>query len=121
MKHSLPDEGICFEPLEPRLLLSGTWGTGADGAVSEARTKLDGGFNQATVAAATAVETSQTGATGGTVDLLGEAPALNFVESANSEAAPTIAPTEPHNHTSLTLLQRITQQYSLNSIVHDAS
>ena len=42
--------GICFEALEPRLLLSGSWGAGVDASPAESQANAPGGFGQETVA-----------------------------------------------------------------------
>ena len=49
-KHSALAVGICFEPLEPRLLLSGSWGAGVDASSEESQANAPGGFGQETVA-----------------------------------------------------------------------
>ena len=41
--------GVCFEPLEPRLLLSGSWGAGVDASPAESQANAPGGFGQETV------------------------------------------------------------------------
>ena len=42
--------GICFEPLEPRLLLSGSWGAGIDMPSPDSSAHTEGGFeHEATV------------------------------------------------------------------------
>ena len=43
-KRAHVDIGICFEPLEPRLLLSGTWGAVVDGPTSDSQANAAGGF-----------------------------------------------------------------------------
>ena len=77
-----PRTGICFEPLEPRLLLSGTWGTGADSPVAEDHATAESSFSQDTVVESTVTESTSTTASDGTVDLLDEAPALSLFGNA---------------------------------------
>ena len=77
----MPAAGILLEPLEPRLLLSGTWGTG-EGPAAGDPTTVDNGSNQDTVVANRETEAAPTAAADGTVDLLGEAPALSLFGTA---------------------------------------
>ena len=49
IKQNAKDIGVCFEPLEPRLLLSGSWGAGVDAPSSDSQQNTHGGFAQETV------------------------------------------------------------------------
>jgi len=69
----------CFEPLEPRLLLSGSWGTGADTPIPDEQDT----HTQATVLPESAAEAFHTQTdqqsndqTTTVVDLLAQAPSL---------------------------------------------
>ena len=76
--------GICFEALEPRLLLSGSWGAVVDGPGADTQADSHGSLTQGSM-----VFHADTGITGvgsedrsltpgsGRVDLLSLAPALN--------------------------------------------
>lgn len=102
---------LCFEALEPRLLLSGTWGTGTDGSAADAQAETGSGFNQDTVLQSidreaqmdTSAESSD--ASSGTVDLLTQAPAINLFGNQAPDAgeplytSATAAPVEAQNAT----------------------
>ena len=49
-KRNALDIGICFEPLEPRLLLSGSWGAAIDSPSPDSDANTQGDFAQDTVA-----------------------------------------------------------------------
>ncbi|MDJ0830713.1 MAG: DUF4347 domain-containing protein, partial [Desulfobacterales bacterium] len=81
---------ICFEPLEPRLLLSGSWGTGADTPGPDEQ----GSNTKATVLPQSIAEASRIQSdhqsndqTIGAVDLLAQAPHFNPSDSAVSAHA----------------------------------
>ncbi|MEN8762158.1 MAG: DUF4347 domain-containing protein, partial [Thiogranum sp.] len=106
--------GICFEPLEPRLLLSGSWGAGVDAPSHDSQTSTHGGFTQETVVVSEITIGSEADTqhqnprqTAVHVDLLAQAPVLNAVNDADStleasstsnEAAPATGDT-PSNST----------------------
>ena len=83
-KRHMPAAGICFEPLEPRLLLSGSWGAGVEASPSDSQANAPGGLGQDT-----AVLHADAGISDpqswqhhrlqiiGRVDLLANAPVLN--------------------------------------------
>ena len=86
-----PSAGICFEPLEPRLLLSGTWGAGVDASPADSQANTPGGSGQDT-----AVLHADSGIsdlqvlqqhrlqTIGRIDLLANAPVLNAFPAGES-------------------------------------
>ena len=45
----LSKAGICFEALEPRLLLSGSWGAVVDGPGADTQADAHGGLTQGSV------------------------------------------------------------------------
>jgi len=47
-KQNTEDIGICFEPLEPRVLLSGSWGAGVDSSSLDSQPNVQGDFTQET-------------------------------------------------------------------------
>ena len=76
--------GICFEPLEPRLLLSGSWGAGVEASPAESQANTPGNRGQETVALHADANISDPQAwqqqrlqTIGRVDLLANASVLN--------------------------------------------
>jgi hypothetical protein len=80
----LSKAGICFEALEPRLLLSGSWGAVVDSSGPETQTDVHGGLTKGSVAFH--VEAGFSGSANaqvnltpgsGHVDLLSRTPALN--------------------------------------------
>ena len=82
--------GVCFEPLEPRLLLSGSWGAGVDAPSHDSQTSTHGGFTQETVVISEITVGSGTDTqhqnprqTAVHVDLLAQAPVLNAVNAAD--------------------------------------
>ena len=82
--------GICFEPLEPRLLLSGSWGAGVDAPSHDSQTSTHGGFTQETVVISEITVGSGTDTqhqnprqTAVHVDLLAQAPVMNAVNAAD--------------------------------------
>ena len=86
-RHATPN-GVCFEPLEPRLLLSGSWGAGVDAPSHDSQTSTHGGFTQQTVTLSENPDASITGTqnlnprqTAVHVDLLAQAPVLNAVNA----------------------------------------
>ena len=92
--------GICFEPLEPRLLLSGSWGGGIDAPSPDAQLNTDGGFGPETVTlsqspaglSSDALVQNQHALGAGTfVDVLANAPVLSAFEANNAAVAVTEA------------------------------
>ncbi len=86
--------GICFEPLEPRLLLSGSWGSGAEAPTAD--TQSTPGSEIAPAGADFHLDRGHADAaanqdSGPVIDLLAQAPALNAYQ-ADAEA---IEPTSP--------------------------
>ena len=85
----LQNAGICFEALEPRLLLSGSWGAVVDAPGPDTPFDAHGGLAQGTVmfhsdasiSGAGNVQVNLTPASG-RVDLLSRAPALNTLGTA---------------------------------------
>ena len=82
--------GVCFEPLEPRLLLSGSWGAGVDAPSHDSQTSTHGGFTQETVVvseitigSATDIQHQNPRQTAVLVDLLAQASVLNAVNAAD--------------------------------------
>ena len=113
-RHAAPI-GVCFEPLEPRLLLSGSWGGGLEVSSPDIQSNAHGNFAQQTVTfseniagfGTDALNQNQTvSGTGVLVDVLAQAPVLNAVNaadpvleapSASNEAAPAAGNT-PANY-----------------------
>ena len=86
-RHATPN-GVCFEPLEPRLLLSGSWGAGVDAPSHDSQTSTHGGFTQETVVISEITIGSEADTqhqnprqTAVHVDLLAQAPVLNAVNA----------------------------------------
>ena len=86
IKQNDKEIGVCFEPLEPRLLLSGSWGTGVDAPSPDSQQNTHSGFAQETVLLSENTGGSGTDAltqnqsvpvTGALVDVLAQAPPLN--------------------------------------------
>ncbi len=84
--------GICFEPLEPRLLLSGSWGAGAEAASPDSQANSDGSSGMDTVTISNAPEGIGLDAlsqnqhvlgVGTFIDVLADAPALNPLNDDN--------------------------------------
>ena len=75
--------GICFEPLEPRLLLSGSWGAGVDASPSDSQANTPDERGRETVALHADAGISDTQASQqqlqliGRIDLLANASVLN--------------------------------------------
>ena len=76
--------GICFEPLEPRLLLSGSWGAGLDTPSPDSQANAPGGFEYQAAAFAQSISLSDADLHAPNaqqsepiVDLLAEAPVIN--------------------------------------------
>ena len=95
-EHTAAASGICFEPLEPRLLLSGSWGAGAEAPSADtpgapgseiSPAGVDFHLDRGHADAAAASPDASTAAP--VVDLLVQAPALNAIptEVTNMEAA----------------------------------
>ena len=87
--------GICFEPLEPRLLLSGSWGAGIEVSSPDLQSNAHSNFAQQTVTLAENTGVSRTDAlaqnqnapgTGALVDVLSQAPVLNAFDAAESDS-----------------------------------
>ena len=100
--------GVCFEPLEPRLLLSGSWGAGVDASPAESQANAPGGFGQETVALHADAGISDPQAWQqhrlqiiGRVDLLASAPVLNALPAGEAleNADHSAAPAEPASST----------------------
>ena len=109
-RHAAPI-GVCFEPLEPRLLLSGSWGGGLEVSSPDIQSNAHGNFAQQTVTfseniagfGTDALNQNQTvSGTGVLVDVLAQAPVLNAVNAADpvldtpstsDQAAPTAGDT----------------------------
>ncbi len=93
-KRNGPDVGIRFEALEPRLLLSGSWGAGADGPSPDTQASTPGDFSTTTVTLAEGPDTFYSDAlfqnqhtlgTGTYVDVLAEAPVLDAFQADNAD------------------------------------
>ena len=100
----LSKAGICFEALEPRLLLSGSWGAVVDGPGPDAQTDAHGGFILKSMvskadAGFSAAGKAQINLTPGSgrIDLLSKAPVLNNFGNAVSafDASPASIPAAP--------------------------
>ena len=100
------DIGIFFEPLEPRLLLSGSWGAGVGGPSPDSPTGLPASFGSETVTLSAGPEALGSDAllqnqhalgAGTFVDVLANAPVLDAFDTASAadavkpviEASPT--------------------------------
>ena len=111
-KRNAEDIGICFEPLELRLLLSGSWGAGVDNHSPDPQPNTQGDFTQETAVLFESTGTSgvdvlqqsksQPG-TGTLVDILASAPAIDEFtafspvrEAAPSEGQAAPAPSDTH-------------------------
>ena len=86
--------GICFEPLEPRLLLSGSWGAGVEAASPDSQANSDGSSGMDTVTISDAPEGIGLDAlsqnqhvlgVGTFIDVLADAPVLNPFNAENSD------------------------------------
>ena len=82
--------GICFEPLEPRLLLSGSWVTGVEASSADSQSATESGFGAVTATISDGPETigldalsqNQHALGAGTfVDVLADAPVLNTFDA----------------------------------------
>ena len=91
MKLNAKDIGVCFEPLEPRLLLSGSWGAGVDGPSPDPQASAHDGFTQETVVfsentvgsgADALIQNQSVPESGALVDVLAQAPPLNVFAAA---------------------------------------
>ena len=89
-KRNAEDIGICFEPLEPRLLLSGSWAAGAESASLDPQPTVQGDFTQETaslfenagITGMHALQQDQSQPqTGRIVDILAQASAIEEVAS----------------------------------------
>ena len=112
-KRNVEDIGICFEPLEPRLLLSGSWGAGVDNPSPDPQPNTQGDFTQETAVLFESTGTSGVDAlqqsksqpgTGTLVDILASAPAIDEFTAFSpvKEAAPSegqAAPATSDTHT----------------------
>ncbi len=86
--------GICFEPLEPRLLLSGSWGGGVEAPSLDSQPNSDDGFGTDTVTISEGPEAIGLDAlsqnqhvlgVGTFVDVLADAPVLNTLKVDNGD------------------------------------
>ena len=93
--------GVCFEPLEPRLLLSGSWAAGVDNPSPDPQPNNQDGFTQESGVLFESTGTSGVDAlqqkqsqpqTGTIVDILASAPAIE--EFAAADPAPEAAISE---------------------------
>ncbi|MEN8809564.1 MAG: DUF4347 domain-containing protein, partial [Desulfobacterales bacterium] len=96
IKQNAKDIGVCFEPLEPRLLLSGSWGAAVDGPSSDSQLNPHGDFGSETVTLSKGPDTfgsdallrNQHGLGVGTfVDVLASALALDVFDTASEADA----------------------------------
>jgi VCBS repeat-containing protein len=94
--------GICFEALEPRLLLSGSWGAAVDGPSPNTQANTPNDFNQDTVAlydatgsTATDTQLQSPQVDVGFIDLLADAPALNLFNENDATANAAAVPDAP--------------------------
>ena len=90
--------GICFEALEPRLLLSGSWGADVDGPGPDTQADAHGGLTLKSVMSHAEVGFSGAGNAqdnltpgSGRVDLLSQASALNTLGSPDAALDVSIA------------------------------
>ena len=90
MKQNAKDIGVCFEPLEPRLLLSGSWGAGVDAPSPDSLSGSAGSFGPKTVTLSASPEAFGSDAllrnqhalgTGTFVDVLANAPVLDAFDT----------------------------------------
>ena len=104
-KHSASPAGICFEPLEPRLLLSGSWGAGVEASPADSQANTPGERGRETVALHADAGLSDPQAWQqhrlqiiGRVDLLANAPVLNAFPAGEAigDAEARRRPTHPH-------------------------
>ena len=86
--------GICFEPLEPRLLLSGSWGTGVEASSADSQSATESGFGANIVTISDGPEAIGLNAlsqnqhalgVGTFVDVLADAPVLNSLNADNQD------------------------------------
>ena len=94
------DSCICFEPLEPRLLLSGSWGAGVEAPSAESQANPGGSFiretaliseNAAGFITDSLAQDPRTKATGTLIDVLAQAPVLNLLGQTDAEAVNALA------------------------------
>jgi hypothetical protein len=111
-KRNAEDIGICFEPLDPRLLLSGSWGAGMDNPSPDPQPNTHGNFTQESGVLFESTGTSGMDAlqqkqsqpeTGTIVDMLALVPAIDefpatspVQETASSENQATPASSDTH-------------------------
>ncbi len=102
--------GICFEVLEPRLLLSGSWGMAVDGPGADTPSDVQGGLTQGSMvfhaeANITAAGSEQRSLTleSGRIDLLTRAPALNTLGNPvhTLDTSSASIPTAPDNEATI--------------------
>ena len=93
-KQTAMDISVCFEPLEPRLLLSGSLGTGGEVASPDSQTTSDSSIGTNTVTISEAPEAIGLDAlsqnqhvlgVGTFVDVLADAPPLNSLNNDNED------------------------------------
>lgn len=89
-KPCIESSGICFEPLEPRLLLSGSWGAGAEALSAEVPNTPGSNFAQAPAAFDASrghadAGAAHQGSSSPVVDLLAQAPVLNAIPAVEPE------------------------------------
>jgi len=112
LKRAAEDIGICFEPLEPRVLLSGSWGAAVASPSPDLNPNTQGDFTQETAALFETTGTCGMDAlqqkqsqpqTGTIVDILALAPAIDefpatspVQETASSENQATPASSDTH-------------------------
>ena len=98
------DPGICFEPLEPRLLLSGTWGAGAEAPSVDSQAASQDGFAKEAVSlpettdafyALNPAQGQRMPEKGILVDVLSQVPALDVLSGANHETQNASKPDLP--------------------------
>ena len=104
------EAGVCFEPLEPRLLLSGSWGAGMDAPSLDSQSNTHGNFGPETVTLSEGPDAFGSDAllrnqhalgTGTFVDVLANAPVLDAFDTASAADAiePVIEATPTSNQT----------------------
>ena len=110
LKQNAKDIGIFFEPLEPRLLLSGSWGAGVDAPSPDSSSGSTGSFGPKTVTLSASPEAFGSDAllrnqhalgTGTFVDVLANAPVLDAFDTASAAdaAEPVIEAISTSNQT----------------------
>ena len=97
--------GVCFEPLEPRLLLSGSWGAGVDASPADSQASTPDKRGAEAVALHADARISDQQQMLGRIDLLAQAPAFNGMDE--NEATDTVGKTAAANKDAVVQSQEV--------------